>query len=443
MAEGFAGLLAQQASSSIGNANAGRSAQEGIQQGAQLALQREQIQQQRQKLEQAKAQAQDAKVGKFNDALFKITNLKDPKARNAYLRKIMPRVRDSWGLGEMLSDDALENLTVSEENLGRYAALQLAVRSGEMSHTDAMQIANDEVRLAEINPVPLEMLSDKATDITDAQESFLNRQQKDRAEAGRDRRARQTSADTTTKEFTQQVTGIRKELTQEMKPLEGAEREFTQAQNTMQDMMTRINRGEKLTQQDSNRMQVLLSNISRTALNYQGRIPVTDTERMANRYGMQGRIKDIAEWFISRPITPDRAKLMAQFVDDGYQSLRSAMRNTLDSYDEAIQATPILAGNLDQARQATRLTAKRQQLGFEIESDEQPRQVEPRQVEPRLQGPSGQALPDPRQPQYASRIMESINQSPNSVQALKVTADAYGLTVDELMEILNQSAQGN
>jgi len=435
---GFAELLTQQASQSIAQQ---KSPAQGFMQGAQLALQREQLQLQRKQLEQTQQQAQEAKVGKFNDALFKATNLKDHKARNAYLRKVMPRMRDTWGLSEMISDEALENLTVSEENLGRYAALQLAVRSGEMKHTEALAIANDPTRLADVTPVPLEMLSEDATDLTDAQERFLERQIKERAEAGRMQRAQMSKTDSSTKEFSRRAVEMRKELTSEIQPMKAAEREFTQAQNTMQDMMARVKRGEKLTNADANKMQALLSNISRTALNYQGRIPVTDTERMASRYGMGGRIKDVAEWIASRPIDNDRVRLMADFVDDGYRALQSAMQNTLDSYDEALRATPELAGDVDRARQMTRISAMREQLGFKDEAPADDAKKAPgTSSEPKLQGPSGKPLPDPRQGPVAQRILRDVNKAPDSLKALRQVARMYGMSLDDFSELLEQSA---
>lgn len=154
--------------------NFGNGLADSMAKGAQLALQKEEIQQKQLQLKQAQKQLMDTKIDKFTEALFKVQNFTDPSAKKNYLTVALPKVRDAYGLQDVFSDDVLKSLASSDENIGRAMTLTLAVARGELTATEAAGITNDPVRFATVIPTGDLLAGGEKPNITDAQKTFLN-----------------------------------------------------------------------------------------------------------------------------------------------------------------------------------------------------------------------------------------------------------------------------
>lgn len=156
--------------------------QEGIQDtqaAAQLAIQKQHLDLQQQQMQQQLQEVQTAKVEKLYDYLGKAQNFQNMGARNNYLKSAIG-LRDTMGLSSTgIPDESIMALG-SDENMGRYAALDMSVQNGQMSAADAARLATDPQlrdKFAQITPIPPEM-QNKSPDLSAAQTDFLNRQQK-------------------------------------------------------------------------------------------------------------------------------------------------------------------------------------------------------------------------------------------------------------------------
>jgi hypothetical protein len=130
---------------------AGASAQ-GAKIGMELGQTILNAQNQRAQLEKQKKDLSDARMGKFVEAIDKSKSFKDPTARKNYLTKFLPAYRDKLGLTDAFPDESLQFMTSSEENMDRIRTLTNQVYEGKITGEAAQQIANDPIKLAEIQP---------------------------------------------------------------------------------------------------------------------------------------------------------------------------------------------------------------------------------------------------------------------------------------------------
>ncbi len=136
-------------------------------QGAQLAMQAEQIEHQRQNMEMEQQKLQQAKLEKFVTAVEKGQQYAG-KAQSNYYNKFLPAYKKSLGadIDKMIPDDSLAFITSSPENVGRFHTLVADVRSGRIDAQSAIGQLNDKVKFADVTP-------DMYKDINEAQKSFL------------------------------------------------------------------------------------------------------------------------------------------------------------------------------------------------------------------------------------------------------------------------------
>lgn len=153
--------------------------------GIQLAQKAEQIQLQRQELEMKKQELTNTRVSKFMDDISNVNKYTDPKARKGYLNMMKSR-RDMWGLQSMFSDESIDSLSRSDEELGRAVTLAREVNqpgSSFYGRADlAAQAFNDPVMRAKIAPTPPEMFGKDSAESADLNKA-MDQYQKNQATA--------------------------------------------------------------------------------------------------------------------------------------------------------------------------------------------------------------------------------------------------------------------
>ena len=115
----------------------------GVQQGAQLAQQVENIRNQREQLNLAKEQLIQKNVDRFGQSLFKGLSIKNPRARNMFMKNFVTPLRSQLQLEDVFPDNSLEFVNASEENRARALKLQAQVERGELSVEEAIDTLNE------------------------------------------------------------------------------------------------------------------------------------------------------------------------------------------------------------------------------------------------------------------------------------------------------------
>lgn len=145
----------------------------GFGQGAQLALHAEELNQKQQVINKEKQTLSDARMKQFTEAIDKSNQFKDPAAKKNYLNVFIPKLRDNLQLTDKFSDDTIKSLTISDENMGRWYTLAGDVQAGRRKWEDAISIANDPVKLADIAPTPEGLRGATAPDMLSEQKTYL------------------------------------------------------------------------------------------------------------------------------------------------------------------------------------------------------------------------------------------------------------------------------
>lgn len=134
-------------------------------QGVQLAQQAQQVQMEREQLEMKKQQAQELKLQKFAEAV-EAGQKYAGKAQSNYYNKFLPQYKNALGLQDMISDDALGFAMATPENQAKFHSLIADVREGRMTAQDAIAVASDPVKFADVTPTML-------SQIGEAQKTYL------------------------------------------------------------------------------------------------------------------------------------------------------------------------------------------------------------------------------------------------------------------------------
>lgn len=172
----FASIIAQSALQSTSPQNAPDLAG-SFAKGAQLAQARQQMDLQRAQLEKEKATVATAKLDKFVEA---VQAGKDQKgsARSNYYGKILPKYRDALGLTDTFSDESLQFITATPENLARLNTVIAEVRAGRITEAQGIALANDPTQFAGIAP---EITEDVYGDLAEAAKTRINAQAQENA----------------------------------------------------------------------------------------------------------------------------------------------------------------------------------------------------------------------------------------------------------------------
>lgn len=170
LAESFIGDLQKQ-NSDYRNNDSGA----GWQTGIQLAQMKQQKEQQMQQLQQKQAELKMAKTEKLFSYIKDARNYQNAGDRNRYLKSAVG-YRNSLGISpDELSDDQIA-MYGSDENMGRIAALESAVQSGELTLNDAAAIAANAQQFSKVLPLPADAIQIGKVDWNEAQKNFLDRQ---------------------------------------------------------------------------------------------------------------------------------------------------------------------------------------------------------------------------------------------------------------------------
>lgn len=145
----------------------------GVTQGAQLALHAEELQQKQATLMKEKQQLSDARMQHFTEAIQKSNQFKDPAAKKNYLNVFIPKLRDNLQLTDKFSDDTIKSLTVSDENMGKWYTLSGDVQAGRRTWGEAVAIANDPMKLADIPATPEGLRGGGEPELLKQQEQYL------------------------------------------------------------------------------------------------------------------------------------------------------------------------------------------------------------------------------------------------------------------------------
>lgn len=120
--------------------------------GAQLAMQREQLELQKQKNAEDLDQVENVRINRLTQAISNGKNV-DPKGRKDYYGKFIPKLRDALGLTEKFPDEALKFATMTDQNLARFDALESRVRNGQLTKEGAVAIINDPSKFVQVLPL--------------------------------------------------------------------------------------------------------------------------------------------------------------------------------------------------------------------------------------------------------------------------------------------------
>lgn len=154
--------------------------QNALSQAASIALKKEELLAKQSQLKQKDKELAQAKLGKLFDYVKEAKNYDTASARNGYLKSALG-YRNALGLDpNAIPDDRIMALGM-DENMGRFAALDLEVQSGRMTQDQVLKITMDPQALAKVIPLPAEIT--KTPDFGKTEQEFLKMQSQERQAA--------------------------------------------------------------------------------------------------------------------------------------------------------------------------------------------------------------------------------------------------------------------
>lgn len=154
--------------------------QAAITQAASIAQHAEELQLKKQQLQQKNAELAQAKLGKLYDYVKEARNYDTASARNNYLKSALG-YRNTMGIDpKAIPDEQILSLGM-DENMGRFATLDMEVGSGRMDKASALKIMNNPQALAQVVPMPADIT--KTPDMAKTEKEFLVRQSQERQAA--------------------------------------------------------------------------------------------------------------------------------------------------------------------------------------------------------------------------------------------------------------------
>lgn len=135
----------------------------GIQVGAQIAMHAQNLQLQQQQLLKDQEALKQAKMSKFVEAVEKGQQYTG-KAQSNYYNKFLPQFRNSLGLQDVISDDALAFNGASPEMIKAQGILISQVRRRVISQQQALEIYHDPQKMASMFNISPEALNSSPLD---------------------------------------------------------------------------------------------------------------------------------------------------------------------------------------------------------------------------------------------------------------------------------------